>query len=128
MIVGICGGTKEDICATVTKCRNIFVQCAVNGFMITAAKTGSIAPRAAIKTGGWKMSEREYYDNIFHYKNAVYQAQILLSRGVILPKEYAIIDTKLRQKYGLNSCSIFSENDLIINDYRVNIPLTEEVE
>jgi len=52
----------------------------------------------------------------------------LLSRGVILPKEYAIIDTKLRQKYGLNSCSIFSENDLIINDYRVNIPLTEEVE
>ena len=74
------------------------------------------------------MSEREYYENIFHYKNAVYQAQILLSRGVILPKEYAIIDTKLRRKYGINSCSILSENDLIINDYRVNIPLTEEVE
>lgn len=74
------------------------------------------------------MSERDYYDNLFHYKSAIYQAKVLLSRGVILPKEYAIIDTKLRLKYGINSCSILSENDLIINDYRVNIPLTEEVE
>lgn len=74
------------------------------------------------------MSERDYYDNLFNYKSAVYQAKVLLSRGVILPKEYAIIDTKLRRKYGINSCSILSENDLIINDYRVNIPLTEEVE
>lgn len=73
------------------------------------------------------MSERDYYNNLFHYKNAVYQAKVLFSRGVILPKEYAIIDTKLRQKYGISSCSILSENDLIINDYRVNIPLTEEV-
>lgn len=74
------------------------------------------------------MSERDYYDNLLHYKSAIYQAKILLSRCVILPQEYAIIDTKLRRKYGINSCSILSENDLIINDYRVNIPLTEEVE
>lgn len=74
------------------------------------------------------MNERDYYDNLLHYKSAIYQANVLLSRGVILPKEYAIIDTKLRQKYGVNSCSILSENDLIINDYRGNIPLTEGVE
>lgn len=74
------------------------------------------------------MSQGEYYQRLLYYKSALEQAKILLSRGIILPKEYAIIDTKMREKYGINSCSIFVENDLIINDYRGNIPLTEEVE
>ena len=74
------------------------------------------------------MSEREYHDALLHYKTAILQAKILLSRSIITPEEYAIIDTNLRQKYGIFSCSIFVENDLIINDYRGNIPLTEEVE
>ena len=74
------------------------------------------------------MSEREYYDALLHYKTAIEQAKILLDRTVITAKEYAIIDTNLRRKYGVFSCSIFVENDLIINDYRGNIPLTEEVE
>lgn len=74
------------------------------------------------------MSQGEYYQRLLYYKTALEQAKILLSRGIILPKEYAIIDTKMREKYGINSCSIFVENDLIINDNRVNIPLTKEVE
>ena len=74
------------------------------------------------------MSQGEYYQRLLYYKSALEQAKILLSRGIILPKEYAIIDTKMREKYGVNSCSIFVENDLIINDYRGNIPLTKEVE
>ena len=74
------------------------------------------------------MSEREYHDSLLHYKKAIEKAKILLARTVITPEEYAIIDTNLRQKYGIFSCSIFVENDLIINDYRGNIPLTEEVE
>jgi len=74
------------------------------------------------------MSQGEYYQRLLYYKSALVQAKILLSRGIILPKEYAIIDTKMREKYGINSCSIFVENDLILNDYRGNIPLTEEVE
>ena len=74
------------------------------------------------------MSEREYHDALLHYKTALEQAKIMLVRKVITPEEYAIIDTNLRQKYGIFSCSIFVENDLIINDYRGNIPLTEEVE
>ena len=74
------------------------------------------------------MSQGEYYQRLLYYKSALEQAKILLSRGIILPKEYAIIDTKMREKYGINSCSIFVENDLILNDYRGNIPLTEEVE
>ena len=74
------------------------------------------------------MSQGEYYQRLLHYKSALEQAKILLSRGIILPKEYAIIDTKMQEKYGVNSCSIFVENDLIINDNRVNIPLTKEVE
>ena len=74
------------------------------------------------------MSEREYHDALLHYKTAILQAKILLERSIITPEEYAIIDTNLRQKYGIFSCSIFVENDLIINDYRGNIPLTKEVE
>ena len=74
------------------------------------------------------MSEREYHDALLHYKTAIEQAKILLDRTVITAKEYAIIDTNLRKKDGIFSCSIFVENDLIINDYRGNIPLTEEVE
>lgn len=74
------------------------------------------------------MSKGEYYQHLLYYKSALEQAKILLSRGIILPKEYVIIDKKMREKYGINSCSIFVENDLIINDNRVNIPLTKEVE
>ena len=74
------------------------------------------------------MSQGEYYQSVLHYKSALEQAKILLTKGILLPNEYAIIDTKLREKYGINSCSIFVEKDLIINDYRGNIPLTEEVE
>ena len=74
------------------------------------------------------MSEREYHNALLHYKTAIEQAKILLDRTVITAKEYAIIDTNLRRKYCIFSCSIFVENDLIINDYRGNIPLTEEVE
>jgi hypothetical protein len=74
------------------------------------------------------MTEREYHEALLHYKSAIHQAQILRSSGVITLEEYAIIDTNLRKKYGIFSCSIFVENDLIINDYRGNIPLTEEVE
>ena len=74
------------------------------------------------------MSEREYHDALLHYKTAILHAKMMLSRRIITPEEYAIIDTNLRRKYGIFSCSIFVENDLIINDYRGNIPLTEEVE
>ena len=74
------------------------------------------------------MSERDYHDALLHYKTAIEQAKTLLARTVITPEEYAIIDTNLRKKYGIFSCSIFVDNDLIINDYRGNIPLTEEVE
>ena len=73
------------------------------------------------------MSQGEYYQRLLYYKSALEQAKNMLAKGIILPKEYAIIDTKMREKYGINSCSIFVENDLIINDYRGNIPLTEEV-
>ena len=74
------------------------------------------------------MSQGEYYQRLLYYKSALEQAKNMLAKGIILPKEYAIIDTKMREKYGINSCSIFVENDLIINDYRGNISLTEEVE
>ena len=73
------------------------------------------------------MSEREYHDALLHYKTAILHAKMMLSRSIITPEEYAIIDTNLRRKYGIFSCSIFVENDLIINEYRGNIPLTEEV-
>ena len=74
------------------------------------------------------MTQGDFYQRLLYYKSALAQAKILLAKGILLPNEYAIIDTKMREKYGINSCSIFVEKDLIINDYRGNIPLTEEVE
>ena len=74
------------------------------------------------------MTQGDFYQRLLYYESALAQAKILLAKGILLPNEYAIIDTKMREKYGINSCSIFVENDLIINDYRGNIPLTKEVE
>lgn len=74
------------------------------------------------------MSQYEYFQRVSYYKSAMAQAKILLSKGILLAEEYGIIETKMREKYGINSCSIFVENDLIYNDYRVNITLPKEVE
>ena len=58
------------------------------------------------------MSE-ELFAGILAYKSAMAQARLMLSKGMITKDEYTIIDTMMAEKYGLSSCSIFRENDLL---------------
>ena len=49
------------------------------------------------------------------------QAKELLLRGLLTTEEYGIIETKMCQKYGINSCSIYRENDWINSKTRGNM-------
>jgi len=46
---------------------------------------------------------------IMHYKAAVAVFRKWLSAGIITEDEFAIINTKTAEKYGINSTSIFFE-------------------
>ena len=59
----------------------------------------------------------EVFDRVLGYKSAMVQARRLLSSGIVSEAEYATIDTTMAGKYGLSSCSLFRENDLL---YKVN--------
>lgn len=63
----------------------------------------------------------EYYDAVISYKSAMAQAKELLLRGIITPGEFSIIETKMSEKYGINSCSIYRENDWINTPFRGNM-------
>lgn len=69
----------------------------------------------------------EYYDAVASYKAAMAQAKALVLRGLLTPKEYGIIETKMCQKYGINSCSIYRENDWINTPFRGNMYAEKEV-
>ena len=49
----------------------------------------------------------EFYDALTKYKSAMEQAKAMLNKGLITIEEYAIIDTKIAEKYGLNSSTIY---------------------
>ena len=62
-----------------------------------------------------------YYNRVQGYKSAMAQARVMLSNGIITASEYAIIDTMMAEKYGLSSCSVFRENDLLYSSIRGNM-------
>ena len=72
------------------------------------------------------MDKIKFYETVTSYKASMKQAQTMLERGLISADDYAKIDTKLAQKYGLNSCSIYVKNALLYSGNRGNIH-TEEV-
>lgn len=59
------------------------------------------------------MDKQKFYENVTSYKASMKQAQTMLERGLISADDYAKINTKLAQKYELNSCSIYADNRLI---------------
>ena len=63
----------------------------------------------------------KYYDAVASYKAAMAQAKALVLRGLLTPKEYGIIETKMSEKYGINSCSIYRDNDWINTPFRDNM-------
>lgn len=69
----------------------------------------------------------EYFDALLGYKSAMAQAQLMLSRGLITAEEFAIIETKMCGKFGINCGSLFRENDWINTPFRGNMSPTKEV-
>ena len=57
-------------------------------------------------------------DGILRYKTAMAVFKNWLAEGVISDADLVEIDTILAQKYGLSSCSIFLENDLLCKENR----------
>lgn len=68
-----------------------------------------------------------YYEAIIAYKSAMVQAGQMLLKGLITEQEYAIIETKMRERFGINSCSLFRDIDWINTDFRGNMSPTKEV-
>ncbi len=59
---------------------------------------------------------KEYFDRICGYKSAMAQALLMLSKGILTKSEYLEIDTIMAEKYGLSSCSIYRNNDLLYKE------------
>lgn len=53
------------------------------------------------------------YNKIKEYHTALALIKEMRSGGVITNEDYAIICLSLAEKYGISSCSIFAEIDLI---------------
>jgi len=68
-----------------------------------------------------KQMPLEFYDALTKYKSAMAQARIMLSKGLITAEEYAIIDTNMCKRYGVDLDSLYRDNDLIITDIYGNI-------
>ncbi len=58
-------------------------------------------------------------DALLHYKAAIAVLKNWLAKGVITNADLLEIDTILARKYGLSSCSIYLENDLLCKENRV---------
>ena len=53
------------------------------------------------------MTKSELLDKMYHYQRVMSWVRSLLTKSLITKAEYAKIDTKMVQKYGISSCSIF---------------------
>lgn len=69
----------------------------------------------------------DYFASVCGYKSAMAQARIMLSKEIITESEYALIDTIMAEKYGLSSCSLFRDNDLLYKENDGNMSHYEEV-
>ena len=58
-------------------------------------------------------------DSILRYKTSMAVFKKWLDEGVITKGDFRAIGTTLADKYGLSSCSIFLENDLLCKEKRV---------
>ena len=71
---------------------------------------GSVSPR---RDGRRCNMDGVLYGKIKEYNTALALIKEMRSGGVIDPEDYAIICLSLAKKYGISSCSIFAEIDLI---------------
>ena len=64
---------------------------------------------------------KELAEKIVAYRTAMAVVAEMLSKGIITAEDYGVIDTKMAEKYGLKSSTIFRANDLIYSETAGNI-------
>ena len=64
---------------------------------------------------------KELAEKIVAYRTAMAVVAEMLSKGIITAEDYGVIDTKMAEKYGLKSSTIFRANDLINTEIAGNI-------
>lgn len=58
-------------------------------------------------------------NSVINYINAMVQARLLVIQGIISKDEYLKIESRMAQKYSLNTLSLYRTYDLINNQKRV---------
>ena len=71
--------------------------------------------------------DNNYFQALMGYKASMAQAKIMLSKGLITAEEYSVIETKMCGIFGINSDSLFRENDLLYPCFRGNISSNKEM-
>ena len=79
----------------------------------------------AIRREVVRMIDKQY-SSLVSYKSAMALAKTMYIRGIITAEEYEIIETKMCEKFGINSCSIFRDNEWINTLFRGNMSDTKE--
>lgn len=120
------GGINTELKDEPIKYPYPLAQSAVMSSPLIPAPIGNTAPRL-VSMKGVSIMDKSYFDALTGYKNAMLQAKQMLQQGLVTCKEYAIIETKMCEKYCINSCSLYRDNDLINTPFRVNISPTKEV-
>ena len=69
----------------------------------------------------------EFYDALTKYKSAMEQAKAMLNKGLITIEEYAIIDTNMCGRFGVDLDSLYRDNDWINRASDGNIAPVKEV-
>lgn len=70
----------------------------------------------------------DFLKSLAGYKAAMFQAKKMFLEDIITAEDYSVIETKMSEKYRINSCSLYRENDWINTNFRGNIPpIIEEV-
>ena len=71
--------------------------------------------------------DKWFFDCLRLYTAVMAQANRMLNEGILSAEEYAEIDTKVADKYGLSSCCLFRENTLLYKGIDGNMSHYEEV-
>lgn len=98
---------------------------AVRNLLIIAVRKESITHAFAIRKEEVRMIDKQY-SSFISYKSAIAQAKLMYSKGIITAEENEIIETKMCEKFGINSCSIFRDNEWINTLFRGNMSDTKE--
>lgn len=71
--------------------------------------------------------DSKVFEALLGYKSAMAQARLMRSKGLITAEEYAIIETKMCEHYGINFGSLYRDIDWINTPFDGNMNAEKEV-